>query len=257
MPHISFSELKNWNKCPWYHKKVYIEKIAGFQGNEYTAFGSALHDVCEKKLLNESTDPETEFLQSFIEEIKSLKDKDIEINSDLIKSMRTQGAKIIPEIDPAVKDYFGSFTVVNTEEMIYEPIGSFEAAEYNFKGFVDLIVQTDDGKYHIIDWKTCSWGWNRDRRQDRMTTYQLTLYKHFFALKHNIDPKNIETHFALLKRTAKRDHVEIFRVTSGPKKTENALTLLHKALYNIHKKKYIKNRLACRDCEFFQTEHCK
>ena len=154
MPHISFSELKNWNKCPWYHKKVHIEKIAGFQGNEYTAFGSALHDVCEKKLLNESTDPETEFLQSFIEEIKSLKDKDIEINSDLIKSMRTQGAKIIPEIDPAVKDYFGSFTVVNTEEMIYEPIASFEAAEYNFKGFVDLIVQTDDGKYHIVDWKT-------------------------------------------------------------------------------------------------------
>ena len=75
--------------------------------------------------------------------------------------------------------------------------------------------------------------------------------------KIKIDPKNIETHFALLKRTAKKNRVEIFRVTSGPKKTENALTLLKKALYNIHKKNYIKNRLACNRCEFYQTEFCK
>ena len=90
-----------------------------------------------------------------------------------------------------------------------------------------------------------------------MTTYQLTLYKHFYAQKYNIDPKNIETHFALLKRTAKKDRVEFFRVTSGPRKTENAITLLKKALYNIHKKNYIKNRLACNGCEFYQTEYCK
>tara|TARA_R100000234_G_C4958533_1_gene160699 strand:- start:600 stop:872 length:273 start_codon:yes stop_codon:yes gene_type:complete len=90
-----------------------------------------------------------------------------------------------------------------------------------------------------------------------MVTYQLTLYKHHFARKHNIDPKMIETHFALIKRTAKKDNVEIFRVTSGPRKTENALKLLNKAIYNIQKKKHIKNRLSCRGCEFHKTEHCR
>ena len=90
-----------------------------------------------------------------------------------------------------------------------------------------------------------------------MTTYQLTFYKHYFAKKHNIDPKNIETYFALLKRTAKKDHVEIFRVTSGAKKTENALNLLTKALYNIKAKKHIKNRLNCQKCEFYKSAHCK
>ena len=45
------------------------------------------------------------------------------------------------------------------------------------------------------------------------------------AKKHNIEPSNIETHFALLKRTAKSNKVEIFRVTSGKKKTENAINL--------------------------------
>ena len=67
----------------------------------------------------------------------------------------------------------------------------------------------------------------------------------------------IETHFALLKRTAKKDRVEIFRVTSGPRKTQNALKFLEKAIYNIEKKNFIKNRLACRKCEFYKTEHCK
>jgi len=56
MSHISFSELKNWSFCPFYHKITYIDKIRGFAGNEYTAFGSAIHDVCEKKLLNEYFD---------------------------------------------------------------------------------------------------------------------------------------------------------------------------------------------------------
>ena len=72
----------------------------------------------------------------------------------------------------------------------------------------------------------------------------------------NIDLKDIETYFALLKRTAKKNHVEFFRVTSGPKKTQNALKLLNTALYNIKKKRYIKNRLSCARCDFRHTEHC-
>ena len=52
MAHISYSELKDWKFCPFYHKLTRVDKIEGFTGNEYTAFGSAIHSVCEKKLLN-------------------------------------------------------------------------------------------------------------------------------------------------------------------------------------------------------------
>jgi len=121
---------------------------------------------------------------------------------------------------------------------------------------VDLVLKTEDGKYHVIDWKTCSWGWNQWKKNDKMVTYQLTYYKHFFAKKHNVDPKDIETYFILLKRTAKKDNVEILRVPCGKKKTENALNFLKKALYNISSKNYIKNRLSCNFCEFKKTKHC-
>ena len=53
MPHISYSELKDWKFCAHYHKLTRVDKIDGFKGNEYTAFGSAIHSVCEKKLLEE------------------------------------------------------------------------------------------------------------------------------------------------------------------------------------------------------------
>ena len=131
--------------------------------------------------------------------------------------------------------------------------------DYKFKGFIDAIVKTDDGKVHIFDWKTCSWGWNAKKRSEPMVTYQLTLYKHYFCQKMDVDPKDVETHFALLKRTASKNRVEFFRVTSGPRKTENALKLVDKALYNIKNKRYIKNRLSCTGgygCKFYKTEHC-
>jgi len=89
-----------------------------------------------------------------------------------------------------------------------------------------------------------------------MVTYQLTLYKIFYAQKHSIDLKDIETHFALLKRTAKKERVEIFRVTSASKKQQNALALLSRALYNIKNSNFIKDRRSCAKCEFYRTEHC-
>ena len=159
---------------------------------------------------------------------------------------------MLSHILPAVKNTFESFEVVSVEEDLYLPIQNNK----KFKGYIDLVLKIND-TYHIIDWKTCSWGWDMKRRTDRMTTYQLTLYKHFFAKKHNIEPSKIETHFALLKRTAKKDNVEIFRVTSGSKKTENALKLLDKALYNMDKNVFVKNRLSCRRCEFYKTEYCQ
>ena len=182
--------------------------------------------------------------------------KKVDLDQKLGNDMEEQGNSLVDLILPEVKEYLGEYELISSEELLKVPVNLEKSGDYQFKGFIDLVLKTADGKYHIIDWKTCGWGWNARKKSEPMVTYQLTLYKHYFAKKHNIDPKDIETHFALLKRTAKKNNVEIFRVTSGPKKTENALKLLNKALYNISRKNYIKNRLACARCEFNNTEHC-
>jgi len=250
--------MKLWTECPWKHKLVYLDKIDGFKGNEHTAFGSAMHSTCEQLVENNISNPKEYFQEQFLKELKELPDT-LGFNKKLVTDMRSQGIMLVDHILPALKDYFGTYTLVSVEEKLFEPIEDYDG--YNFKVFVDLVVKTPDGKHHVIDWKTCSWGWDTRRKSEKMTTYQLTLYKHFFAIKHKIDPTNLETHFALIKRTAKTNNVELFRVTSGNKKTENALKILNKALYNISHKKHIKNRLFCHGrygtCEFYNTKHCK
>ena len=46
--HISYSELKIFTECPHKWHLQYEKGLAGFTGNVYTAFGSAIHAVCEQ-----------------------------------------------------------------------------------------------------------------------------------------------------------------------------------------------------------------
>jgi len=262
MSHVSFSELKIWNECPYKHKLTYIDGLRGFEGNLYTAFGTAIHSAAEQKVLNESVNEKEHFEKEFLEELKKLPENiKNNFNREEINKFRDKGKQLVSLVLPALKQYFDDFEIVSAEEKLFEPIKDFIENKYNFKGYIDLVVKTKDGKYHIIDWKTCSWGWDARRKTERMTTYQLTFYKYYFALKHNIDPEDIETYFGLIKRTAKQNHIELFKVTSGNRKTENAIKFLKKALYNINKEIFIKNRLSCHGpfgpCEFYKTKHCK
>ena len=245
--------MKQWTECPFKYKLSYVDNIRKFNGSEYTAFGSALHKACEKKLLNDSEQEKEVFTEAFKEELASLPPERVK-DEQLITEMKEQGRMLASLAIPALKEKFGNFTVLAAEADLFEALQEFP--EWNFKGFIDLIIKTDDGKIHILDWKSCAWGWDAEKRSDPMVTYQLTFYKHFYARKHNIDPKTIETYFALLKRTAKDDNVEIFRVTSGDRKTDNALNLLKKTLLSIDKGFFPKNRLSCKYCEFNKTKEC-
>lgn len=257
--HISFSEIKIWNECPHKHKLLYIDNLKLFKGNEYTAFGKAIHAVSENFLVDPPSESPSDFFEKeFLKELRSLSDDnpDLVLRADMVKDMRAQGKLLAPLIIPALKEHFDEYDVFSVEEELYQEISN----DKKYKGFVDLVLKKDE-EYHIIDWKSCSWGWDARRRTDRMTTYQLAYYKNFFCEKHNVDPKNVKVYFGLLKRTAKKNHVEIFDVTCGDKKIKNSLKLMEHALYNIDKKNFVKNRLSCHSkfgpCEFFQTEHCK
>jgi ATP-dependent exoDNAse (exonuclease V) beta subunit len=254
---ISFSELKNWKECTYRHKLIHIDKVSYFEGNEYTAFGTAMHHCCEQVVADPSKNAHDIFENKFLQELKELKEQNKTLKEDLVKDMRAQAKHICDKILPELSNYFGNFSIVSVEEELMEPIDEFQSYGRNFKGFIDLTIKTSDGKYHIIDWKTCSWGWDSRKKADPMTNYQLTYYKNYFAKKHNISPQDISTYFILLKRTAKKDNVEVVKTTSGFKKTQNSLKLLENAVINIEKGTQIKNRLSCKYCKFHKTEYCK
>ena len=87
MPHISYSELKDWVTCAFYHKLTRIDKIDGFKGNAFTAFGNAVHSVCEKKLLKENIVDNEYFLDEFKNYLSQLPD-DVEIDKNLVEQSK-------------------------------------------------------------------------------------------------------------------------------------------------------------------------
>ena len=182
--------------------------------------------------------------------------KNIEnIEPSLVEDFLEQGRNLCPEILPALKKEFPEFEIISVEELLYEDIEEFEAAGIKFKGFIDLVIKTPDGKYHVIDWKTCSWGWDARKKSDKMIAYQLSFYKNYFAKKHNIDLKNIETYFILLKRTAKKSKVEVLKISNADRRIKNSLALLERAIININNNKTVKNKLSCSRCHLYKV-HC-
>ena len=126
---ISFSELKKWNDCPYKHKISYIDKVPGFIGNEHTAFGTAIHYVCERKIVDDknSLSSISLFLEKFKENITLLQKEGVELNDKLVSEMKEQGINLSNNIIPELKKHFHSFEIFSIEEEIMEPIEEFES----------------------------------------------------------------------------------------------------------------------------------
>jgi ATP-dependent exoDNAse (exonuclease V) beta subunit len=155
--------------------------------------------VCEELTKDKTVDYRKIFLESFSEEINKIQVQENRLK--MVEEMKEQGVNLASMIVNSLSEVFPGWVLVSCEEQLYEAIDN--EIDCNFKGYVDLVIKTPDDKYHIIDWKSCSWGWDIKKKTDKIITYQLTYYKNFFSKKHNINPKKIETYFGLLKRTAK------------------------------------------------------
>ena len=112
--HISYSEWRNWHICPYYHKLTYIDKVAQFEGNIYTAFGKAIHTVCEFTLTSpekyrEPGTIEALVKEQFIAELNALPDDaQLEAKRDFaLKEWLLNGVQIIPDLYRCLADKFG------------------------------------------------------------------------------------------------------------------------------------------------------
>lgn len=269
-PHLSYSQLSLWARCSFQHYLAKIKKVSEFKGNEFTAFGRAIHFSCENMVMGEF-DARKEgvlweldfgkeydaFLQSFRQELETFDSFD----EKLVKEMEEQAKDIIPKVIPELKKTFGNYKVFDIEHLIYEEINDVELIK--FMGYIDLVLVLEDGTLVVLDWKSCSWGWDQRKRSNKYVVYQLMLYKHYLSEKIGVEPKKIKTFYGLLKRTAKKEHVEIFEVSSGNVRTKNAFSLLRKSGRAINNGIKFKNKSNCTNkdafggwCQFYKTKHC-
>ena len=271
--HVSYSEVRQWKECSWRHKLIYIDKLTTFEESPHLHYGTIIHDACEHFL-------KTKELK--IDEVKSKIEMawdehgfdsedfiQLQTQRALLQGWKYKHNKLKDWLDwsrtsllslPEFLDTnFPEWELVSAEEDIYEGIPDLTT---KFKGFIDCVIKIPhkgDYKYWIIDWKTASGrGWSLDKQRDFLTHAQVVLYKHFWGNKNNIDMKNIQCAFVLLKKVKTvGKSCQLIKVSSGPKTLEKSNKLVRSMIKTVEKGMFLKNRNSCMFCEFKDTEHCR
>lgn len=253
---ISYSALSNFHHCPKYFELVNVKKVAPKIGTPQTSFGTLVHKYLQMVLNHEELVPEAirRYNATWIRYCKMWK---IEKK---FQDLRPVGDKVIYYINGFLKSNYGNFKVLHIEYPIFHKVPNFPQ---NFKGFIDLVIELDNGKIIIIDIKTAASAFFFNKYKDAFKEYQLTLYKKFYSEIQNIDRDKIETCFMVIEKVVdSKKPIVLIDVTSGDKKIANAESWLLNSLQAINANKFIKNRLSCNKfgkdypCQFYKSENC-
>ena len=272
-PHVSYSEVRTWKECPYRHKLTYIDKIEYDDPSQYLDYGILLHECLENflktKEINASLLKEKlcaawdekgydtkEYIERLTESAAARGEKP-RILEPLPKWLQWAETAVtaVPEF---MDTNFPNWTTISAEHQLYEEI---PAEEVKFKGFIDAVIECDyrksGRKIWILDWKTApAYGWHARKKQDFLVQAQISLYKKFWRTKHNYDCKDVGAGFVLLKRGAKKNPIDLFKVSVGPKTEEKSDKLLRSMIKSVKSGLYLKNRNSCKYCPFYNTEHC-
>ena len=204
---VSYSQFSKWYSCArrFYWDKVMKKEIK--DSNLNTCFGTAIHEAIQeyiKKLYTEgatfadSLDLNKMFKEAF----------DREIAKDNVKSESEEYSAFVMDAVDILRTF-----VHSPNRTKHFPTGKYEFIDVeleieqnilnnvSFIAYIDLVLKDKStGRIKIVDIKTSTNGWNKWQKEDNSKLYQLLLYKLFYAKKFQVDPKNIDIEFFILKR---------------------------------------------------------
>lgn len=272
---ISYSSWQSYrNGCQWRWKLDVVDGNRSTNYGVYMDFGTCVHNAIEKYKTRKNPSTLQEASDSFEQKFRELfsknqvkyreKERDLDVEQFIVA-----GRKILEHLDKC--EELRTAEIVYNEHLLHLPIERSDGLSVAFKGYIDMVIRTTDkrGKtiLYIVDFKTCSWGWDGDKRRDDELQYQLFLYKHFLCKKFNLDPKMVKTAFCLLKRRPSKntDAVEFFPVSAGPVSVQRALDALNSDLTDMDTRlkegTLQKNRKACKNefgdtCIYYNSDKC-
>lgn len=265
--HISFSELLTMHNCGYGHNQQYI--LGNRQeATVFTIFGTATGVALEsykkgnkfswityaktliKFIRTSKVSPEDLEKKFFLdwckENIKEPTEENFRIQNK--KSFVKSALRIYKDLIPYFETLEKEWEIVGFEIPLMEEIPDIDMF---FKGFIDIVLKhRTEKKYKILDFKTCSWGWSLEQKSETEKLYQVILYKKYWCEKNLIDPEKVECAYLLLKRApAKKDTaVELFEITSGSVKLENANIWMLRTLKKILQEYKLKTPGGCKYC---------
>ena len=209
MGRISWSQFQTWSTCPYKWKLNYIDKNRIWTDSIHTIYGKAFHDTLEHYLFvmyNESIKKADEIdlpnmlvdkvKEHYTEGVKNAKGKHFSTQSELTEFC-VQGAKGLTWFKKHRDQYFQK---KNWELLGIEVELDMQYKSVNVLGYIDVLLRnTKTGKIKVIDLKTSTRGWKREKT-DPMKKGQLLFYKKFIAEQYNISEDMVTVEFIIVKR---------------------------------------------------------
>jgi hypothetical protein len=212
---ISWSQYRLWSKCPHKHHLIYRMDEPRDPPSKFTDYGTCVHNTAEdwfteiKNGLVPDFDIPNRFLLHFMNiampnQVNKIYMPAQSFKKEEIKEWANAGKESCIELIKFIEEKYikNGWEIFSPEHQLFLPIHS-NWEKYFFNGFVDLIIKKDD-KYKILDYKSCSWGWGKDKTSDPGVIGQIQAYAHFFMTQHPelvSELSQIETSYILVKRT--------------------------------------------------------
>lgn len=255
--HVSFSEMSEWAKCSYKHYLRHVLKLGKDEQSIYLTFGTAVHASLEKFLKTGVMDiaAALTIIDEAYKEYGHLGTFHRNIEQ---KDAVAQATQILEEFPKFLDEQFPGWSVIDAELPLYEQI---DGKPHAFKGYVDAVIVAPNKKgkkiVWVLDFKTTTSYWSREKKSDLLVRSQLILYKHYVSDKLKIPLKDMRCAFFLLKRKAKPGQsIERVDVSVGDTSRGRSLKIVNNMLTSMNKNIAIKNRYDCMYCEFEHTEHC-
>ena len=206
---ISYSQFNMYKTCPHQWKLNYIDKHKEFEPSIYLTFGTSMHEVIQHYLevmYNDSVKNADsidlhkmlkERMQHNYKETLAEFDGKHFSSQDQMMEFYWDGVEIIDYLKRKRGAYFSkkNCELVGIEMPIFHEIES--NPNIMMTGFIDLVIKEHD-RIKIIDIKTSTMGWRPSQKKENGD--QLRIYKEYFAKQYNVDVKDIDVEYFIVKR---------------------------------------------------------
>lgn len=201
-PKFSFSKLNSFHGCKYSYKLTYLDGIRGV-GNGFSDLGSFVHNILERYLSGEIE--QEEMVKVFADEFDENVENGVELKTfsekskkvfvkDLTESYKEQCASFLSKFNGfngqkvvGIEENFNIMVKINDKIMI-------------LNGFIDAVVQDENGDITIIDFKSKS----KFASKKELKEYARQLYMYSIWIKHKYGKFPKELQFVQFRI----DHVE-------------------------------------------------
>jgi hypothetical protein len=235
---VSYSQYSKYKKCPKSWELRYVRKHKVPAMSIHFVYGTAMHRVIQEylhtcytksvKASNEMDLPsrlmeliKEEYMQAVTESGSHFSSK------EQLSEFYKDGCEILNFIKKKRTAYFSTKdTVLIGVELPLTVKPDPKRPNILLQQHLDLVFyDKKSNKYTIMDIKTATRGWNQYKRKDKDTVNQIVLYKKHFCDKFNIDPKNVNVVYFILRQKIDEDSLWSISRVSEFKPSAGSLTI--------------------------------